>query len=1700
MGDPLRILLLEDDPVDAELAERALRKAGLVFTSHRAKDRAGFLAALTEFAPNLVLADYHLPQFDGLEALELVRERTPFLPFIFVTGAVGEEGAVELLRAGADDYVLKDRLARLTPAIQRALDSRHQQAQLRLTECALRESEARFRALVETTADWIWEVDAEGRYDYVSPISVNLLGYTPEEMSGRSPMDFMAPDEGERVGREFAEIFADRRSFSMLENICLHKDGHEVVLETSGTPIFGSDGRLHGYRGIDRDVTERKRNEAALLLQTRRSTALLELPRAAQRMSETELMQLGLELAEELTASRISFLHFVNEDQESIELVTWSRRTLQDYCRATYDQHYPVSQAGVWADALRRRKPVTVNDYPALLDKAGLPEGHASLQRLVSVPVIDGDLVRMMVGVGNKVGTYDATDVETLQLIANEIWRIVHQRRAEQALRNSEAHLRTLIDTIPDLIWLKDTAGVYLSCNHMFERFFGATEAEIRGRTDHDFISSELADFFREHDRIAMAADRPVINEESVTFADDGHSALLETIKTPMRDPSGRLIGVLGIARDITNIRQAQHALRESEERFHALFENMLSGVWILAPVEDGCDFVIRDANLAVSRIEGLNLDAVLGRRLTEAFPGVVGLGLVGVLGRVWRTGVPEHLPPTVYRDGAHQGWRECFVYRLPQGELVTVYEDVTQRKRLELALEESRERLALALDASDLGTWDWQIPTGAIQVNARWMGMLGYDPNELAATDFATWQGLCHPDDLVVARGALERHFAGETPIYEAETRLRHKDGHWVWVLDRGKVVEWDAEGRPLRMAGTHLDVSARKVSEESLRKLSLVVEQSPASIVITDLEGRIEYVNPAFTQISGYSLEEARGQNPRILNSGYTPREVYTNLWETLERGDVWRGEFRNRRKDGSDYVELAIISPVRQTDGQITHYLAIKEDISDLKRAEEELERYRLHLEELVEVRTRELRLAEEHRRLILESSADGLYGVDLQGCATFVNPAACAMLGYRPEQLLGRSTHELIHHSHADGSPYPRADCPLHNTLSEGCVLRQDDDVFWRADGRSFPVTYASHPIYRDGVIIGAVISFFDISAQKQAEATRELALAEAERLARLKSEFLANMSHEIRTPLNAVLGFAQVGERESDGRKAQRLFGHILSSGRLLLGIVNDILDFSKIEAGKLVIAEDEIDLRDLIERCADLLRSRAVDKGLYLRLETAEDLPATFRGDELRLAQVLGNLLSNAIKFTARGGVVLRAARDGDWLALGVLDTGIGISEEQVTHLFRPFEQADGSITRRFGGTGLGLAISRRLVELMGGEIRVESQPDVGTRFELRIPLLDPRGRIEPQRAESRVVARQGHRQRLHGLMILVAEDNPENRLVLEELLNDEGCWLIQVEHGLAAVERVRLDGPTAFDLVLMDIQMPVMDGLEATRRIRELAPGLPVIGLTAHALHSERNQCLAAGMVDHVAKPVDLELLVTAILGQVACKTDGGANRLPGPTRARTSGDVQETVPGEVAADSWVDWQTLEARYAHNPEFLPRLLGAILESNADQSHALREAAKCRDQARLAFIAHRLKGTAGTIVARRLHRLAVETERCVHQRPDESVAVALGLADALDGLLREIRASRWATRCRVPLSSSVSTQTGYDAALTDAVERLRFLLSIDDTTANDVFEQEGSLLYSAFGDEARQLGSQIHAFDYSAALETLSRLALSPPS
>jgi len=642
------------------------------------------------------------------------------------------------------------------------------------------------------------------------------------------------------------------------------------------------------------------------------------------------------------------------------------------------------------------------------------------------------------------------------------------------------------------------------------------------------------------------------------------------------------------------------------------------------------------------------------------------------------------------------------------------------------------------------------------------------------------------------------------------------------------------------------------KKVAERTaeLRKLSQATENSPASVVVTDKNGTIEYVNPRFSEVTGYSAEEAIGQNPSVLKSGDLPESHYKELWDTIISGKVWRGEFKNKRKNGEEFWESASISPIKNEEGEITHFVAVKEDITEQKKIRESL------------------RESEEKSRLLLESVGEGIFGVNLDGKVAFINPAANRMLGYGPEELIGHDVHEKIHHSYADGSAYPKNECPMYLTHADGTDHHIADEVLWRKDGSSFPAEYTSMQIKKNEQVVGAVVTFMDITERKRMEQEIFAAKEKAEDATRAKSDFLANMSHEIRTPMNAVIGMSHLALKTELTPKQQDYLNKIQSSANSLLGIINDILDFSKIEAGKLDIESVEFNLDDVLDNLSNLVTVKAQEKeDLEVLFATAQEVPSFLVGDPLRLGQVLINLANNAVKFTESGEIVvstelLTQYEAGLTIKFSVRDTGIGLTKDQIGKLFQSFSQADTSTTRKFGGTGLGLTISKRLVEMMGGEIWVESEPGQGTTFSF-----SARFGLGKEKVEKRLVPSSD----LQGMKVLVVDDSATSRNILQDILESfsfEVTLAASGEEGLEKIQKADRDQP--YELVLMDWKMPGLDGLETSRHIKHhqtLSKIPAIIMVTAYGREEIMQQAEKIGLDGFLIKPIGPSVLFDTVM-----------------------------------------------------------------------------------------------------------------------------------------------------------------------------------------------------------------------------------------
>ncbi|MBL3598993.1 MAG: PAS domain S-box protein [gamma proteobacterium endosymbiont of Lamellibrachia anaximandri] len=806
--------------------------------------------------------------------------------------------------------------------------------------------------------------------------------------------------------------------------------------------------------------------------------------------------------------------------------------------------------------------------------------------------------------------------------------------------------------------------------------------------------------------------------------------------------------------------------------------------------------------------------------------------------------------------------------------------------------------------------------------------------------------------------------------------TVLQDTDGKVAYVVSQGyDITDIRKTQRALALHKDKLEhlVKERTAELEEITAYNRTLfETSPIGLVLCDMDGRLVDVNPAYLGIIGYDESEAKTLSYWDITPHDFEQEEALQLQALQESGRYGPYEKEYLHKSGKR-VPVRLNGQLIEQHGRQYIWSSV-EDISQRKRMENALRESEANLAQAQTI----AHLGSWHLDILNDQlnwskETYQIFGLEVDSPVSLGNFVAALHREDTDRVLDAWDAAQL-------GAPYDIE----HRIIVDG----KEKWVRERAE---------TH-INDQGEAISALGTVQDISSLKLAEQATQAALAEAQRLAKVRSDFVANMSHEIRTPLNGVLGLAKMGERGVTTEKAEEIFARITVSGRHLLQVVNDILDFSKIEAGKLVIEKRPLDLIASVDRSASLVKSQVQDKGLSFHLDFADGLPLWVKSDALRLEQILLNLLSNAVKFTQQGEIRLTVETQNQTLLFRVSDTGLGMAEDQLAQLFQPFEQADSSTTRRFGGTGLGLSISINLARMMGGDIQVTSCLGSGSEFTLTLPL-EPAAEM-PDTVEPAVPT---HGQRLRGIRLLAAEDIEVNRLILADLFGQEGALVVFAEHGQQALDLLQEQGTDAFDVVLMDIQMPVMGGYEATQRIRELSAKLPVIGLTAHALAEEKARCLACGMVDHVAKPIDADELVNAIQQHVS----SSASDMPSHTTAEYPllSDTLSDQPIPQDGNPPVDWEALRKRYRGREGFIKKLAQTALNSCKETPDKLRQAMHAHDSTQLNFLAHGLKGIAGNLEANRLHQLAAQVESNAKQGGTATDPVADELAAALEKVL-----------------------------------------------------------------------------------------------
>jgi PAS domain S-box-containing protein len=1021
------------------------------------------------------------------------------------------------------------------------------------------------------------------------------------------------------------------------------------------------------------------------------------------------------------------------------------------------------------------------------------------------------------------------------------------------------------------------------------------------------------------------------------------------------------------------------------------------------------------------------------------------------------------------------------------------------------------------------------------------------------------------------------------------------------------------DSNGEPGGAVGVFIDITEVKAAERAARRaeeelrsnrelLEGVVEHNRALLYVKDVKGAYKLVNKRWEEVVGADRAAVVGRTDLEIMGAEVARPMMENDAQVVATGEPV--EMEETGPDGRVY--LTVKFPLRNASGCVAAVCGLSSDITERKRLEKILA-------------ANEARL-----RSMLEDSPAGVGILTMGSIGVFSNRKLCDLIARPREEIVGSRFDDFW-------ARPEECEQAKRDLVREGEVLDRETELR-RPDGSGVWVLLSARVIELE---IGPcmVTWFYDITERRAAEAAMREARDLAEEAARIKSDFLANMSHEIRTPMNAIIGMAHLIQKTELSARQRDYVNKIQQSGQHLLGIINDVLDFSKAEAGRLVIERIEFQLSNVLNTVANLLSDKAASKGLSLLFDVDSAVPQTLLGDPLRIGQVLINYVNNAIKFTERGRitVIVRVIEETDkdvLLHLAVRDTGIGLSPEQQARLFESFQQADTSTTRRYGGTGLGLAISRRLADLMGGSVGVQSVEGEGSTFWFRARLgkgdarrralesvvefegrhillvddnadsraelaellatmgfvvgevasgpqaleeiakADGRGEsfeivfldwrmptmdgievaekiraldlqarprlvmctaysrtdvikaaeaagfdeilIKPvnasamldaaMRALHRDHASGDHRrsaeasatqlaraESIRGARILLVEDNELNQEVAEALLREDGFFVDLATDGRQAIEKIR---QTDYDLVLMDMHMPIMDGLTATRELRRdpRFGSLPIVAMTANVMESDRQLCLDAGMNDHVAKPIEPEQLLAALIRWIPPRKQAAAG-VAVPSAAR---------PGASAA-AGLEIEGLNVREGlqrmlNKRDLYEQMLRKFVQIQPAMMEKGRDAVASKDRKQIELFAHTMKGVAGNIAAETLQRLAAELETAARKdAPSEQMmAIFERMLGPFADLVENIdRALPGASAADLAPAASVSDRE----MLADLVRRLAATLADDDADARDLYEAHEEALSAVLGDTREAFAAALRKFDFAVALDVLTKSA-----
>jgi PAS domain S-box-containing protein len=1296
--------------------------------------------------------------------------------------------------------------------------------------------------------------------------------------------------------------------------------------------------------------------EQLLRLENARMDALLRLSQMSGA-SFTDVAGFVLEQGIRLTESKIGFVGFLNEDESVYTLHAVSKDVVKECTVAGDPLQWHVAGAGIWADAIRERKTLFVNDYnKPHVHKRGFPPGHPVVERFMVVPLLDAERVVAVAGVGNKTWEYNASDERQIVLLLGGMWNCVQRDLSREALqaardaleervRERTAELATSHAVLEEQIAERERRGAQVAkLTRLYAVLSEVNEAIVRTQ-DVDSLYWKVSRIVAERGVFPLVWIGGVEGEQVVPLAWWGTATdYVKEIKVTVQGEFG--CGPTGTC------------IRENRTVVNADFTtNPATAPWREAATR--YDF-----------------------RASAAFPLRRQGRAIGAL--------------TLYAfDPNAFDVQEIALLEALSADLsyaLDAFEREQLRQRAEQALRESEERLRLQVENTPLAVIEW----GPDFRLARWSGeaerLFGWRAEEVLGRDMNEFRWI-HDEEIDRVKAVSAGLRDGTAPRSVSCNRNYRKDGSVVYC-------EWynssllDEFGNLRSILSLVLDVTERKRAEEALRQaladaeegrrtLQALMEHVPEGITIAEgPDVRLRMVSRYGQDLLGVPqaglTAQAVAERWKVYQAdGWTPMPTEDlPLVRATRQGEVVTDCEVVQVSAGGKRLSLSCnAGPIRDASGQIVGGIVAWRDIGGRKRAEE---RVRL----LSEV-TGQLLASDEPQRII-EMLCQKV--MEHLGCHAFFN-----FLVDEDKQRLRLNACAGVSEDvvrQLEFLDFGVAVC--------GCVARDGcrivaENVQATEDLRTSLIrslgiqAYACHPLLSRGEAIGtlsfgsrtkstfsadelelmrAVAGHVAIAVDRvhMMESLRRHAEA-AEAASQAKSRFLANISHELRTPMNAILGMIDVALPKAIDSTVRDCLRTARGSADVLLTLLNDLLDSAKIESGKLELDVAPFRLRQMLDQIGRILAVRASEKGLSFSCRVAHEIPDSLVGDRMRLQQVLLNLAGNAIKFTERGEVEIRvsaASQDGDSaLEFAVRDTGIGIPPSAQDLLFRPFVQADASMARRFGGTGLGLSICKSLIELMGGRIWVESRVGKGSTFVFTVNL--PLSRDLPPDIEQPAAippAANGH------LRVLLVEDNPANQKLATYILRDRGHT---VEIAADGAQAISLTEGNDYDVILMDVQMPGIDGMEATAAIRRREGDgrrTPIIAMTAHAMKEDRARCLAAGMDGYLSKPVNAQEMI-GLVENLAQPGVSHSQRVPLPQATAVVFNPEEALK----------------RCFSSEEMVGEMIQCFLDEVDSLFTQMRAALDRGDLQEVGRLGHRMKGTVVYLGAEPAKHAALRVER-----------------------------------------------------------------------------------------------------------------------